>query len=161
MRLNAARNSKLDDPSSAVPYIGPAMLDEAQGLYIDEVLGITHFAAGLNPPPEAAIVDVVVMTTELSSEQEFLFKKIMASIKLQAFTHIEVNEVRLGCLPDEIRARHIIAFNDEHNGRSTSEDSVWWSLPSLTSMIGENADVASNKKEAWTFLQQFAREFLS
>jgi hypothetical protein len=135
------------------------MLDDGQLQYIEDVLGVSasHFAFEADEPVARAI-GVLVMTPELSPDQEVLLKKILASVKLNNYTHVEVNEVRLGELPDGLAARHVIAFNDEHNGRSTGENTVWWSLPSLAGMIGEGPEVAANKKEAWTFLQQFAQE---
>jgi hypothetical protein len=138
------------------------MLDDGQLQYIEDVLGVSasHFALGAGGVNEA-MIDVLVMTPELSPEQEALLKKILASVKLNNYTHAEVNAVHLGELPEGLAARYVIAFNDEHNGRSTSENSVWWSLPSLAGMVGEGPEVTANKKEAWTFLQQFAQEVRS
>lgn len=136
------------------------MLDEGQLQYIEEVLGVPahmfSFDQSVESTPPA--IGVFVMTPELTPEQEALLTKILASVKLAEYTHAEVNEVRLGELPEEISAQHVLAFNDEHNGRNTSAQSVWWSLPSLSSMTGEGPEVAALKKEAWTILQQFAQE---
>ena len=138
------------------------MLDEGQLQYIEDVLGVSasHFSLTVSEETESGpAIDVLVITPELPADQEALLKKVLASIKLNTYTHAEVNEVHLGELPEGISAHHVIAFNDEHNGRSTSEQTVWWSLPSLSSMLGDGPEVTANKKEAWTFLQQFAQEF--
>jgi hypothetical protein len=140
------------------------MLDDGQLQYIEDVLGVpaSHFTFEADEPAAGPAIDVLVMTPELSPDQEALLKKILASVKLNNYTHAEVNAVHLGELPEGLVARHVIAFNDEHNGRSTGdENTVWWSLPSLAGMIGEGPEVTANKKEAWNFLQQFAQEMRS
>lgn len=135
------------------------MLDEGQLQYIEEVLGVPAHLFSFDQSEESVpAIGVFVMTPELTPEQEALLTKILASVKLSEYTHAEVNEVRLGQLPEEINARHVLAFNDEHNGRSHTDQSVWWSLPSLSAMTGEGPEVAALKKEAWAILQQFAQE---
>lgn len=161
LRLYAPSQAKFHDPNTRVPYIGPEMLDEGQAQYIEDVLGVSPnaFSYSSAEPETSPHIPVLVMTPELRPEEDALLKKVLASIKLNEYTHIEVNEVRLGELPEEIQAHHIIAFNDEHNGRSTTDRSVWWSLPSLSAMLGDSPEVVSLKKEAWTFLRQFSREY--
>lgn len=134
------------------------MLDQGQLQYIEEVLGVPAHLFSFGPSEESPpAIGVFVMTPELTPEQEALLTKILASVKLTEYTHAEVNEVRLGELPEGITAQHVLAFNDEHNGRSHTDQSVWWSLPSLQAMSGEGPDVAALKKEAWSILQQFAK----
>jgi hypothetical protein len=159
LRLYALHHSKFNDPRTPVSYIGPVMLDQGQMLYIEEVLGVpAHMFSFESSEESVPAIGVFVMTPELTPEQETLLSKILASVKLSEYTHAEVNEVRLGELPEGISAQHVLAFNDEHNGRSTSHSAVWWSLPSLSTMTGEGSEVAALKKEAWTILQQFAQE---
>jgi len=161
LRLYASQKPILDDPSPVNSYI-PAMFTEVQMQYIEEVLGINHFGANIAaagaPAQDLAHHPILVLTPPLNEEQKALLSKILGSIKLQNFAHQELPTVEVGRLPEGISAQYILAFTDGTLGRAEVGDGIWWVLPSIESMMGANADVVTRKKEAWNWLQQFAKE---
>jgi len=126
------------------------MFTDAQILYIEEVLGTTveSFQTAV---PVAAANEVAVLTPPLEPEELTLLAKVLASIKLTAYTHVQsLDQVPAGAV-------HVLSFQ-EANGRWTEGGRIWWGLPSLSLMVGNGPAVASSKKEAWALLQQFQRE---
>ena len=141
------------------------MITEEQRQYIEEVLGVTYFSglAGETAvaAPSAATsttLEVLVLTPALDDEQRALLTKILGSVKIAGFTHIEMDQIQPGQFPEGVSATHVLTFTEGQPGRTAVNESVWWTLPALKDMIGANADVVTRKKEAWNWLQQFSKE---
>lgn len=136
------------------------MFTEAQIQYIEDVLGasVSTFAQAreslLSPNPT---IELMVLTTALSEDEGILFKKILSSVKLGEYKHVELEIVEPGHTPEGLLPKHVIAFTDNGRGRAVHDDVVWWCLPPLAKMLGATAEVAASKKEAWNLLQQFVR----
>lgn len=125
------------------------MFTEAQNLYMTEVLGLNP--NHMIPASASAPTETVVMTGSLSDEESTLLKKILASVHLENYTHIDSHQ--------EITAPTVLVFGGALNqGRHQLGHSVWWSLPSLTSMLGADHSVIENKKQTWNLLQQMIKE---
>lgn len=132
------------------------MFTEAQVHYIEDVLGASTGYFRASPAPPSAPVEVVILTLPLSSQQEALLGKILASVQLSGYRHVQVAEAKFES-PEA--AVHVLAFFGlAEDGRLTHSESVWWSLPSLAEMTGSDASVVEKKKAAWVLLQQFAKE---
>lgn len=133
------------------------MFTEAQSLYLSEVLGLdpAHFvpAAADAGQARAAAPSTVVMTGELSPEESALLIKILASVRLEHYTHITRHE--------EVEATHVLVFGGAlAPGRHQLGTSAYWSLPSLASMLGSDHGVMERKKSAWILLQQMVKELV-
>lgn len=125
------------------------MFTEAQNLYMTEVLGLNpnHMVAASASQP----AETIVMTGPLSAAESALLKKILASVHLENYTHIDSHQ--------EVAAANVLVFGGAlHQGRHQLGHSVWWSLPSLTSMLGADHSVIENKKQTWNLLQQMLKE---
>ncbi|MGZ3723395.1 MAG: hypothetical protein ACXVA9_10720 [Bdellovibrionales bacterium] len=91
------------------------------------------------------------MTGPLNPEEVALLGKILSSVQLKNFTHIE----SLG----DVSAQKVLVFGGNLTiGRHEFENSVWWSAPALHTMLGSDPVVTENKKLTWALLQQMAKE---
>jgi hypothetical protein len=131
----------------------------AQLLYIEDVLGTTAAAyrrapaahESVEPALPTEVSTIVVLTPEIGDEARTLLGKILASIKLAEFTHVEGDRV--------VEAAHVLHFGDGAiQGRSTTMSGTCWGFHALERLIGETDEVRARKREVWTLLQQFARE---
>ena len=100
----------------------------------------------------------LVMTAPLNEEERALLTKILQSVKIASFEHIESDSLQIGILPDGTKADHVLIFIDAPSGREFYANSPWWIMPAVNQMIGANAAVVAKKKETWNWLQAFAKE---
>jgi hypothetical protein len=130
------------------------MFTDAQILYLEEVLGASsdYFrATEPGPEPVPAPEKVIVHTPVLSAAERALLVKILTSVKLSDYRHVEGDV--------ETVASHRISFiGNENFGRSTEGLSVLWRLPALSEMLDGAPGMMEKKKTAWALLQQFIRE---
>lgn len=139
------------------PYIVPTMITDVQMQYIEEVLGTSLEYFHQVPARES---EVLVVTNPLQPDELILLRKILASVQLTDYRHLETNA---GELPLEVQgAKHILHFVESAAyGRgpdSLDTDFVHWTLPPLVSMVGLASQVAESKKLAWSVMQRFGRE---
>lgn len=127
------------------------MFTEDQILYLEEVLGTSadHYRRKASAAP--ATPEIVVLTPPLADDERTLLVKVLGSVRLAAYLHVEDP----GQLP--MGALHILSF-EENYGRRSESGVVWWGLPALTDMLGSGPAVNAVKKSAWALLQQFAKE---
>jgi len=132
------------------------MFTDAQIQYLTEVLGTSvdqYLAAAPKAPASSAIL---VWTPPLNDPQRELLGKILGSVRLAEYRHIESDAA-----PNE-DCRHLLAFGGGECGRTVVESAVWWRMPGLDQMLGPDAAaVTERKKETWTLLQRFVKELLS
>jgi hypothetical protein len=127
------------------------MFSEAQIHYLEDVLGVSPNYFRGEPLPTVN-VGIVVWTATLNDAEKALLAKILASVSLKDFTHLEGETAR----PE---GAHVIHFvGGEGLGRLTIDGAVHWRLPAIAEMLGAGAGVVEKKKMAWNLLQQFARE---
>lgn len=144
------------------------MFSLEQRQYLEDVLGLNsagmsmvpHKGEALEAAPAANVQNhrLLVLTYPLNMEESVLLQKILSSVPLGDFAHIEQTEISLADFPEGHRAAEVLAFIDYPVGRNDFDDNVWIVLPPLARMVGANADVISRKKETWNLLQQFAKE---
>lgn len=127
------------------------MYTETQIEYLTEVLGVSvaMLPRARNAGADVAPPEVLVLTEALNSEETALLKKILGSISLDAYLHIQCDA---GAIPQLPPAKHTLAFL---NG---NESQGWWHLPRISEMMGNGTEVSARKREAWNKLQQFAGE---
>ena len=135
------------------------MLSDARRLYIEEVLGTS--VAAYRPAPRAGgeavqpapiLRTIVVLTPPLGDAARALLTKILGSVRLTDFTHVEGDE--------PVAAAHVLHFGPGAiAGRSTTAHGTCWGFHDLERLVtGEAQDVTQLKREVWTLLQAFARE---
>lgn len=126
------------------------MFTEDQILYLEEVLGTSadHYRRSQAAPAQP---EIVVLTPPLTEAEHALLGKILGSVQLTSYLHVEDP----GLLP--LGAVHILSF-EENYGRRAESGVVWWGLPALADMLGAGPAVNAVKKSAWALLQQFAKE---
>ena len=129
------------------------MLSEEQILYLEEVLGTSadHYRRAATTVAPSITPEVVVLTPPLGDEERGLLAKILGSVQLTGYLHVEDP----GLLP--MGAQHILSF-EENYGRRLEAGVTWWGLPALNEMLGAGPAVSAVKKSAWSLLQQFAKE---
>lgn len=154
LRHSAPHNMNLSDPGPKAPYIGPVMFTEDQLHYLEEILG-----CHLTGLPDS--VDVLVLTTPLDPSGHELLSKILSSVQLRDYHHVEMDSVRLSEFPSGLRARHVLAFTNQTLGKHLLGDATWWVLPPMEKMLGSGDEVVAQKKQAWNWLQQFTKEHSS
>ena len=130
------------------------MFNAGQMLYLKEVLGVSpnYFVGSVTP-------QVVVLTGQLSDEENQLLIKILNSVRLTEYQHLPVIDISR---PPKINARHMLAFQGLGElKRSGFNEGAWWSLPLLSDLLGSESHVVEKKKQVWQLLQQFAKEVAS
>lgn len=143
------------------------MFNEAQTLYLEEVLGVSPKWYASQSASDRSDHAFLILTPPLGPSEKALLGKILESIQLRDYQHLEVSvPVETGKLP-ELAAMaspdHVLVFahSDDisETARETHGESIWWRVPSLTAMSnGAAAKVSSLKKKTWTLLQQLNRE---
>ncbi|HMN67717.1 MAG TPA: hypothetical protein PKC28_04180 [Bdellovibrionales bacterium] len=133
------------------------MFTDAQIQYLEDVLGasVGYFSVA---PLDAAEAEtggppVAVVTPKLGTAEHELLGKILGSVKLTRYLHVEIEDPTT--LPADLRASHALMFFGGA-ARDAQEDCVWWRLPSLEQMVSREG--AAFKKQAWGLLQLFAKE---
>ncbi len=146
------------------------MLTTDQRQYLEEVLGLN--SAGMilavdglaesqpeNPTHQPIEHHpLLVLTYPLSADERTLLAKILGSIQLGPYTHIEVKEISLAECPSEHTSNQVLAFANYPTGKHVFAEGQWLVLPPVSSMTGANAEVVVRKKETWNLLQQFVKE---
>jgi hypothetical protein len=135
------------------------MFTNEQRQYLEDVLGLNsagYALAGTAPGP--AHHPLLVLTYLLNDEERALLAKILGSIRLAGYHHLEEEKISLAEFPEGHTADHVLAFIDYPPGRHQFGEGGWTVLPPVSSMTGANAEVVARKKEAWALLQQFAKE---
>lgn len=134
------------------------MLSRAQTFYLDSVLGISaediRLLSNVAPAiPQTSPLILQIQTPALNDAEKALFKKILDSVQLQNFQHIEV-------LTDDLAAPHTLEFSGRRPvGRIQSPTGeVHWQMPALGDMTGVGAEVTARKKATWNWMQILARE---
>lgn len=152
------------------------MLTDEQRQYLEEVLGVNPLGMVLGNVPAPANTasvavgepstelagpehhELLVLTYPLEDLERALLQKILASVKLQNYTHYEQNQIELAELPEGVSAAKVLAFIDYPGGKNIFDESTWFVFPPVAQMTGANATVNARKKETWNLLQQFAKE---
>jgi hypothetical protein len=140
------------------------MLNTDQRHYLEEVLGLNSAGMVLtndNTPPSLPSHQhhaLLVLTYPLNPEERALLDKILGSVQLGPYAHIEAQEISLAECPSEHTSTYVLAFANYPTGIHIFDEGQWLVLPPLSSMTGANADVVVRKKETWNLLQQFVRE---
>ena len=135
-----------------------AMWDEAQNIYLNEVLGVSP--ANFRTTP-VVLNRTVVLTPKLTDAERKLMEKILASVQLTDFDHVVLDgeEGRAEAGVSSANDSVILNFGTQDtSGRRSAGVSRIWDLPSLASMIGQGPKVTDAKKTAWALLQQFRSE---
>ena len=144
------------------------MLTTDQRHYLEEVLGLN--SAGmvlsmdgqtpgeLQPGPSPQRHPLLVLTYPLQPEERTLLTKILGSVQLGPYTHIETPQISLAECPIEHTSTHVLAFANYPTGKHVFAEGQWLVLPPVSSMTAANAEVVVRKKETWNLLQQFVRE---
>ncbi|MGE3684401.1 MAG: hypothetical protein AB7G93_21990 [Bdellovibrionales bacterium] len=159
-----------------VPYIGPVMFTESQCFYLREVLGVSvesYWAqvvgtiatrsgagSGVSGPTSDLLVPtifVLVQTPPLNSEERALLRRILSSIQLEHFHHVE------SATPEQLEggvsARHILVFSEGvDRGRYEAGGCTWWRFHPLANMVGTSSAVTQAKKAVWNLLQVLRTE---
>jgi len=150
--MSAPRHSKLMTLKIGFHTL-VGMFTEAQNQYLNDVLGVapSHFVAtGISVKPR---LPFVVLTPQLSAAEMDLFAKILASVQLEHVFHVQ------DLAWNEQPAHHVLVFGSElAHGRQQKEDTVWWSVPALSEMMGTDATVTMHKKFTWNLLQALRKE---
>ena len=143
------------DSRTDSPYIGPVMWSPEQTQYLEEVLGIqaSSLAVAQEAPPQT-----MVLTYPLDQDARTLLDKILGSIQLKNYTHLELDQISLSEVPEGHQAKTILSFIEYPTGKSEFDGTTWYVMPPLATMLGANAEVVARKKETWGIMQQFARE---
>ncbi len=100
---------------------------------------------------------LLVLTYPLSEAERALFNKILSSVSLGDYQHLELENITLAEFPQDMSATRVLCFANYPTGAHKFEDSTWTVLPPVGSMIGSGAEVVARKKETWNLLQQFVR----
>ncbi len=140
------------------------MLSHTSERYLESVLGLSmdHLRRlrSVRLPKPVPLAEVhhtgvpVVLTPELNPAERALLQKIVASVELLNFQHVEKLD-----LPETLAAPHVLEFSLRRPaGRSTGATGVHWQLPPLADMTGASPEVVQLKKLTWNLLQQFAKE---
>ena len=163
MRCERNALGKEDDPQNRLPYIGRAMMNEAQIDYIESVLGASadYFRARARAPQPAVAPssEPLVITPRLSDEETALLAKILASVNLIKYTHSQIEEIDSAWSPPAQSSFPTLVFSGAMDpGRKAEGERIWWSFPQLKEMLGSGAKVGEVKRTTWSILQQFAKE---
>lgn len=141
------------------------MFSTEQRQYLEEVLGLNSMGVMLSAgeatdhaQPPATHHELLILTYPLNEEGRALLAKILSSVKLANYTHVELAKISLAEFPEGQSATNVLAFIDYPTGKNKFEDSTWLVLPPVAQMTGANAAVVAAKKETWNLLQQFAKE---
>lgn len=136
------------------------MFTDAQVLYLEEVLGLeakrlrssASILAPHSPPP---VCGLLVVTPSLAAVERELLDKILKSVQMSAgeFVHLQIQDGEV--LPE---ASEVLLFGDLNFGTGSSlKPPKIWRLPALDRMIGDGAEVAGFKRQAWSVLQTFRK----
>lgn len=139
------------------------MFTEDQRLYLEDVLGVSSVGMALVnsaevTPASSIRTPLLILTSVLSPDEQTLLHKILGSVDLGAFEWRAVERVSLGDCPPDLSCERVLAFADYPTGKHVFKEGDWTMLPSVNSMMGSGPEVAARKKEAWSLLQQFAKE---